>query len=309
VVAHTIAHNLLKDRDSRSDIDSDVNALLETTYAHMSGCAAEDSLEWRQLYTDISLIKALGIAQSSPSESAALVAIGQLDKAIILAGAPGERRLELVTTLISKIQIAYAPNRPSSAAERIAASALQEPRTRPDTFSTQVLCFDNPPSYTAFVSRLCKQPFVIKGFANDWPALSDRSWSSLTYLRTVAGRGRTVPIEVGADYRTDDWSQRLMDWDDFLDVLSGERGEGQVLYLAQHDLFKQFPMLRDDIAVPDYVYAEIPPDVDYPDYRPPATEDHLLMNVWLGCGGVASPAHTVRPYCSQRITKPNYREF
>lgn len=274
-------------------MDSDVNALLETTYVHMSGCTAEDSLQWRQLYTDISLIYALGVAQSSPSESEALLAIGQLDKAIILAGAPGEQRLELITTLILNIQVTYVPNRSRSAGERIGASALQEPRTLPNTFSTQVPCFDEPPSYTAFVSRLCKQPFVIKGFANDWPALSDRSWSSLTYLRTVAGRGRMVPIEVGADYRTDDWSQRLMDWDDFLDILSGDRSEGLVLYLAQHDLFKQFPMLRDDIAVPDYVYAEISPDVDYPDYRPPATEDQLLMNVWLGCGGVASPAHTV----------------
>ena len=65
------------------------------------------------------------------------------------------------------------------------------------------------------------------------------------------------------------------------------------MYHAQHDLFKQFSALRDDVIVPDYVYASPPPPDYYVNYRPPATEDGYIVNAWLGPAGTVSPAHTV----------------
>jgi lysine-specific demethylase 8 len=132
--------------------------------------------------------------------------------------------------------------------------------------------------------------------------MQEHPWASTDYLRFVAGPGRIVPIEIGSDYRNDDWTQTLMDWDDFLTALDSQGLEHQnkhdVLYLAQHNLLKQFLALRTDVIVPDYIYASVSPPVDFPGYEPPANDEQLVINAWLGPGGTVSPAHTV---CS--ITK------
>jgi lysine-specific demethylase 8 len=166
-----------------------------------------------------------------------------------------------------------------------------------------------------------------------------RAWGSNEYLRAVAGRGRVVPVEIGKDYRVDEWSQEMMNWETFLQKIEVERWstdsqpshssfkseklpvsenypdaptkprsswranpganpdeiDEAIVYLAQYSLFKQFPKLRDDIVVPDLVYYA--PSSDYPNYRPPQTEDEndegTIINAWLGPGCTVSPAHTV----------------
>jgi lysine-specific demethylase 8 len=67
--------------------------------------------------------------------------------------------------------------------------------------------------------------------------------------------------------------------------LPSDPSDGEPEYLAQTSLFRQFPALEGDMATPDYVWADIP------DYNPPP---ELLVNAWIGGGGVVSPAHTVR---------------
>jgi lysine-specific demethylase 8 len=126
--------------------------------------------------------------------------------------------------------------------------------------------------------------------------MRDRPWRSAAYLQSVAGPGRLVPVEIGKDYRLGDWKQELMDWTDFLSTINfddqaSSRNQETVFYLAQHDLIKQFPALREDIIIPDYVYVSLP-CVDYPDYQPPQ-HDEALLNAWLGPKGAMSPAHTV----------------
>lgn len=127
--------------------------------------------------------------------------------------------------------------------------------------------------------------------------MQHHSWASTGYLRSIAGPGRLVPIEVGSDYRNDDWTQKMMVWDDFLTVLDSQecvhQNKPDVLYLAQHDLMKQFPALRADIVVPDYIYAALECPADFPGYMPPGNDDQLVINAWLGPGGTVSPAHTV----------------
>jgi len=103
-----------------------------------------------------------------------------------------------------------------------------------------------------------------------------------------------VPVEVGTDYRAPDWTQRFVSWDDFLDYAftAGASSAQPPMYLAQHDLFQQFPALRSDIIVPDYVYSGPQAPGTYPTYRPPGNCEELVMNLWIGPEGTVSPAHT-----------------
>ncbi len=64
------------------------------------------------------------------------------------------------------------------------------------------------------------------------------------------------------------------------------------MYLAQHDLLKQMPDLRDDIIPPDYLFSDPPAPPFAPQYRSPETEDGYIINAWLGPCGTTSPAHT-----------------
>ena len=164
------------------------------------------------------------------------------------------------------------------------------------TASTAVRELPKPPSMSAF-QRLADQPFVLRGYALDWPCCAEHSWASAAYLRAATGPERIVPVEVGQDYRAEEWSQELMPWDTFLSYLDlpdqpRKSDSPRTLYLAQHDLFMQFPRLKADLLIPDYVYACVGPD----DYKPPANEDRLLLNAWLGPAGTLSPAHTVHSF-------------
>ena len=105
----------------------------------------------------------------------------------------------------------------------------------------------------------------------------------------------------------------MMPWDEFLAALEEVEG-GQpggtpprpVLYLAQHSLFRQFPALKEDILVPDYVYCDLGPPENYRQYAPPANEERLVLNAWLGPAGTVSPAHTVSKFRSAHLCAMAY---
>ncbi|KAH9923908.1 uncharacterized protein BXZ73DRAFT_6505, partial [Epithele typhae] len=266
---------------------------------------------WRRCYTDASVILAYADVldcSSGGDTKFALSAISYLDHAIVIAGAPGDGRMDCIQTLIKRIQsdcLRYtAP--PSSSWSSDAPRAAPPPVPPLSSAAQAVLRLPKPPSLATFGSRFSQRPFVLPGFLRDtgWPALDSRPWRSRAYLGAVAGPGRVVPIEVGNDYRADEWTQKMMPWDAFLGALQldGDRegtdmdanvGTGaEVLYLAQHNLFAQFPALLDDVVVPDYVYADMEPPKDCPQYMPPANDEQLILNAWLGPKGAVSPAHT-----------------
>ena len=225
----------------------------------------------------------------------ALECIARLDRAIVVAGPAGEGRLELLLDMIGKLQAACSPT--ITAVMNAVPTSMSLTESSPLlAASGRVLCLDTAPSLSSFVNGHCQRPFVLRGYAYDWPALHERPWSSFRYLRSAVGPGRVVPVEVGSDYRSDDWSQTFMAWDDFLAYLehSNASPPANVLYLAQHSLLTQFPALRRDIVVPDYVYASPNPPSDFPSYEPPGNEEQLVTNIWLGPKGTISPAHTVR---------------
>ncbi|KAJ7349157.1 hypothetical protein DFH08DRAFT_864579 [Mycena albidolilacea] len=246
------------------------------TDAH-ANLAATSLLCWRRLHTDASILSAL---VSPPLE-----AIQKLDTAIIVSGAAGEGRLDLILDIIQHIQSEHSP--PDTYVHNTSFVCPAPPAPAIAKNITAISCLATPPSVAAFQSRYHGAPFILRGFAHDWPALNERPWGSIEYLRSVAGPGRVVPVEVGRDYRTDDWSQKIISWDVFLDSLDVD--DAQPLYLAQHSLLMQFPDLRADIEVPDYVYASMPRPPGYP---PPQNDEQLVINAWLGPKGTVSPAHT-----------------
>lgn len=263
---------------------------METSHSKMRHASSTDELnELRHFYTDSCILR--GLAQSILSLP--LQAVATLDLAIIIAGAYGVGRMMLITDAITRIQSDIRQNEDFKMPLPVQAKPYP-----PYSVRTMIPCL-SPPSFISFQSTFSSAPFILRNYAQSWPALTDRPWRLASYLRSVAGPGRVVPVEVGADYRLAEWKQDIISWDVFLSSLDFEdcprsTTDLNIFYLAQHDLMKQFPSLRDDILVPDYVYASLTAP-ECPGYQPPLNEG-VLFNTWLGPGGTISPAHTVRSF-------------
>eukprot|EP00743_Colponemidia_sp_Colp-15_P007979 GILK01008642.1.p1 GENE.GILK01008642.1~~GILK01008642.1.p1 ORF type:complete len:399 (+),score=33.91 GILK01008642.1:36-1232(+) len=133
-------------------------------------------------------------------------------------------------------------------------------------------------------------PVIMTGCLDGWNALS--KWQYLSYWRAVAGY-RTVPVEVGSNYLSEDWKQELMTLNEFFSryfeasVLSPatkrrrkdtSASDKEIGYLAQHTLLEQIPELAKDIVIPDYC-------------RMAPQGELQVVNIWLGPGGTVSPIH------------------
>lgn len=284
---HAAARSLHDNVDSQTSM----KPFIDRAYQEMTRLPPSESLCWRRLYTDACLLYAVSeVSDLVQDDEAATNAVAVLDRAIIIAGAPG--RLDSIHQIIKDIQENHLTLKPLKAF-----SGHKQPLTQmyhPSAFSLGVPCIHPPPNI--FGKEWSQKPFVLQrhGYVQGWKALS--SWASIDYLRSIAGPGRLVPIEVGKDYRTEEWTQRLMSWDYFLQSLDfpehPAQPQNEVLYLAQHNLFMQFPALEGDIGIPEYVYACPDPPSCYPAYKPPGNTDGLIINAWLGPRGTISPAHT-----------------
>lgn len=271
------------------------------------------TLHSRRLYAEcrllLSLLELRNPGSNDLEEKRWESAVTRLDMAIIIAGAPGEGRLDLILDTIEMIQAEYLPLS-EDILHHTRCPKFGSPLINVDCLASNQISRISPPSVSTF-QRMSSLPFVLPGFIKDWPALTHHPWNSPAYLLRVAGRGRVVPVEIGSDYRAEDWNQKILPWEAFLrgiglaldlhtDVnvngdhhLQGENVTSDVLYLAQHALLTQFPVLRSDVIVPDYVYSSPCPPSTFPTYRPPGNADQLVLNAWLGPKGTVSPAHTV----------------
>ena len=129
--------------------------------------------------------------------------------------------------------------------------------------------------------KCSKQPVLIKNVISHWPAISKDSsniWS-ISYFQKIAGY-RTVPVEIGSRYTDDDWTQRLMTINEFIEKYVSDSETNKKGYLAQHNLFDQVTELKNDFYVPEYCYTGEEDSED------------ISTNIWLGPSGTISPLHT-----------------
>ncbi|ETI25620.1 hypothetical protein G647_02394 [Cladophialophora carrionii CBS 160.54] len=244
---------------------------------------------WFRLYSDASVAKVLKLVRlDSSSEEDSVTRyrletqldeiVSILDMALIMAGGVG--REELIHGILAELQsivrgVGDVDERPQKRrrlepclAEKTSDSFVVDSVSVPSlNFPVETL---DRPSLTDFAKHIQqrREPAVLTNVLGHWPALSKWKSSSFWLQITLGGR-RLVPIEVGRSYTDDDWGQKIVPFREFLTHYiqqafnRGPDGEsadcGQTGYLAQHDLFKQIPALRNDVAVPDYCYLDAPP--------------------------------------------------
>ncbi|KAJ2781925.1 Succinyl-CoA:3-ketoacid coenzyme A transferase 1, mitochondrial [Coemansia javaensis] len=271
------------------------SAPFDSAYALVcSRSAAENDAEpcWAHMLVDAALLQALAHASLGADGPCVLKVLNDLDRATVIGGAGGAR-LRWIHRLAAHIEGASEWLRAQVAAEkagRLQTAPMDAPALPQLAHPVQQCHADDMDvlRFSGFVENLtAAAPLVIKGAISFWPALGDRPWSDLEYLRDAVGHHRLVPVELGAEYTDRQWTQTLMPFGQFLDtVVCGSRragGSGGRGYLAQHDLLAQAPRLARDFVLPDYLLAETG--------RRAAGADDVAVNVWIGPAGTVSPLH------------------
>ena len=268
---------------------------------------------WRWIYADSLLLEAhllllrpLTFDQTLPGEEVLDKVVENLDRVLITVG-PGDgghgpwinKMLVSLEKLWEKTSEASEP--PSKRQRNHSSSNFSpdEPYGRP-----QVSAARECPRYTEttmdldqFEDHMMKaadgtpKPIVFEDAMEEWPALQDRPWKNPDYLlsKTFGGR-RLVPVEIGRSYVDDGWGQELIPFGTFIKKYIESPSE-KVGYLAQHDLFKQIPDLRNDTLIPDYAWVIVPPHPTNSSLDQPHV-DMPMRNAWFGPAKTITPLHT-----------------
>lgn len=315
---------------------------------------------WLRLYVDCCLLQGLAalslcsgpsIVNDEAKSSMTKDAIKALDMALIVTSAPGPSRYELVQDVIGALQEVHIRHSkglgssslksPPSSSPAFAALSLNKDaanehvgieKEKQETFcraTRHIKELDGIPGLEDYHRHYINQPFVVRRFAQDWPALDPfdenedqaatalqdpiqdgsgasglQKWQSWQYLLERTGPCRVVPVEIGKEYTHERWRQSIVPWEDFLSKAGWssssteqqEDAEDETFYLAQHDVFHQFDQLRRDVLVPDIVYSCPPaPDGLASPYVAPLDEETgegYIMSAWIGPAQTTSPAHT-----------------
>lgn len=263
---------------------------------------------WHRLYTDASIIKAIHLVRDESSASPRRLnqtwldeAVSVLDMAMITSGGFGrEEVMEEIYERLKDIQDNYDGQSCNSKRSKLVDQLPTEIHSIPKIVH-HVQHQLHQPTLTSFEKsiRTIKQPILLTGILENWPALSNwqsrKHWNALT----LGGR-RLVPVETGRSYVDDDWGQSIIPFRTFLDdYIFGEAQ--QKGYLAQYDLFHHIPDLNRDIATPDYCFLDAPdPDPGTPVAKarmksglkssPPPSRD-VQKNIWFGPAWTISPLH------------------
>ncbi|OLN97498.1 Mitochondrial division protein 1 [Colletotrichum chlorophyti] len=280
-----------------------LDSQIQTTYRRFYNFVYADlPYVWRQLYTDLTLLKFsyLVFTLDSHGNNAAdeekllddLTAL--LDKALILAGGAGRTRgRKTIFKLLTYLDV------PSCTSSLPATFPTTRPFTPPVTNRIRAVDMSMA-QFQSYLDAAAPEPLILKSLLTAWPALSTRPWSSPHYLlsQTHSGR-RLVPVEVGRSYVDEGWTQELIPFRELLSRIThaqehDERergGPAGKTYLAQHELFTQLPHLQNDILTPDHCFTSPPPHPLSPSLNKPEL-DLPLVNAWLGPAGTITPLHT-----------------
>lgn len=265
---------------------------------------------WRYLYTDTLILKTLHAIVSSTNllEGNVLDAVvDSLDRALITTGGQsqvlGPRWIEGTIQLLEEMQREHSthherPSKRQRVAEESTFSA-EEPYGRPAVREDKQCRRHDGWTLDVFEDYMndpnkAPEPIILTGLMSDWPAMAECPWNSTDYLlaKTLNG-SRLVPVEIGRSYVDEGWGQELIRFGDFIQryiTLDAGGPDAPVGYLAQHDLFRQIPSLRNDTRTPDFCWADVPRHPTDPS-RDHSKLDVPQLNAWFGPARTITPLH------------------
>lgn len=185
--------------------------------------------KWRYLYAYSMLYKVLVLNMLDKSSKNELIRL--CDLGLLMSGPLLEKQFNQIISQLSKSSDNYEEDVVGGTCKKCKYNEISSVNLS----SMHSISIETSPSIEHFQKNYFdkKLPIIIDQQMQHWPAI--KKWS-IEYIRNIAGM-RTVPIEIGSKYTDENWSQKLMTINEFINkYILNKHNTG---YLAQHPLFDQ----------------------------------------------------------------------